>query len=198
MSTFLRAALYPSISSDTSANPPWYLRPAYKTLRAYASFADSLLPPSAPQNPTYALATPSTSLYTLNSLILPTPAAAVPHQASAPRVTLLSIVTPTLLSSFLDSAPTAFSPSLEVETTTSDSHLATIISVISVARSLFWLELGGVRDLDAEGAGREGERERTMKTLLSLLGHVGVYFPFEIGGEGSLVRSAEVRSPKLK
>ncbi|KAL8293477.1 hypothetical protein RQP46_000178 [Phenoliferia psychrophenolica] len=195
MSTFLRAALYPTISTSTTASPPWYLRPSYKTARAYSSFADLLSPSSAPQNPTYPLANPSTSLYTLNSLILPSAnssTAAASHLASSqPRATLLSIVTPTLLSSFLDSAPTAFSPSLEVETTTSESHLLTIISVISVARSLFWLELGGVRDIDAEGAGRDGERERTTKTLLSLLGHVGVYFPFEIGGEGGLVRSAE-------
>ncbi|KAK4698416.1 pre-rRNA-processing protein IPI1, partial [Phenoliferia sp. Uapishka_3] len=202
MSKFLRAALYPSISSSILANPPWYLRPSYKTARAYSSLANFLSPSTAPQNPLYPLAFPSTSMYTLNSLILPsasTSSTSIPLISAQPRATLLSIVTPTLLSSFLDSAPTAFSPSLEgMETTASESHLATIISVISVARSLFWLELGGVRDLDAEGLGREGERDRTTKTLLSLLGHVGVYFPFEIGGEGGVLKSAEAEDRLLQ
>lgn len=186
------------IASTSTAPPPWYLSNSFSTLRSYNSFVRSFT--SAPLDSrsttwpstdgyleSFALAfddTPSSDL-PLNLLQLPTPPSVQAATSTAAPPTLLALLHPTLLSSFLDSAPTAFSPSLTALNV--DSHLATIVAVILVARELYWEELGGV-----EREGKEVERS----LLVSLLGHVGVYFPF---GEDELrERTAEVGIPSLK
>ncbi|KAM0748651.1 hypothetical protein T439DRAFT_327913 [Meredithblackwellia eburnea MCA 4105] len=220
LSTFLQTALYPSPiqGSSTNAHPPWYLRPSFKTSRAYEAFSQSLSPSTSQSQNCYALCVPSTSQYTLNSLVFPSSSNAysvdtqtgAPGQTQIPRASLLTLLNPTILSTFLDSAPTAFAPSLEGQgNSTSEAHLATITAVVSVARSLYWLELGGVQqqqqDFDHTFAGdrsaveAEKERERTVKMLLTFLGHVGVYFPFSVGGdEEGVARSAEAEDRLLQ
>jgi pre-rRNA-processing protein IPI1 len=120
----------------------------------------------------------------------PEVSSSISHSSTLPT-SLLSLLHPTLLSSFLDSAPSAFSPTPD---SNSDSHLTTIAAVIAVSRELFWAELGGVGETVAveREKEKEKEKERARKLLVTMLNHVAVYFPF--GGDELEERSKEVIS----
>lgn len=118
--------------------------------------------------------------YALGTLEVPAPSTS--NIAQPIPTSLLTLLHPTLLSSFLDSAPSAFSPSLSLASGSGmDSHLSTVAAVIGVSKELYWAELGGVQvsSVNTGGnGGREKERESARKLLVTLLSHVGVYFPF--------------------
>ncbi|GAA5911627.1 hypothetical protein JCM8208_005696 [Rhodotorula glutinis] len=151
---------------------------------------NALGPPGAEQDGLgpvglFGLLTPPTS---------PAPAAstststAVPaHVTGQQQPTLLQLLHPTLLSSFLDSAPTAFAPSLVAVQASGSSatlHADTVYAVLSVSRALFARELGvaagstaGLGAAESAHASARGKRD-ARKMLLALLGHAAPYFPF--------------------
>lgn len=130
-----------------------------------------------------ALATSTLSLPSMSAL----PASSTAPAATTPAAsaTLLTLLHPTLLSSFLDSAPSAFSPEGD-SVGTGEAHLNTISAVIGVAKELYWAELGGAQEEATEAEGIEagfhgkgkGRKDSARKLLVGLLGHVGLYFPF--------------------
>ncbi|KPV72298.1 uncharacterized protein RHOBADRAFT_56109 [Rhodotorula graminis WP1] len=116
---------------------------------------------------------------------------AVPANANGQQQpTLLQLLHPTILSSFLDSAPTAFAPSLVAVQASGSSatlHADTVHAVLSVSRALFARELGvaagssvGAGAAEGVQASARGKRD-ARKMLLALLGHAAPYFPF--GGD---------------
>ncbi|GAA5978943.1 hypothetical protein JCM11641_000101 [Rhodosporidiobolus odoratus] len=142
-----------------------------------------LTPPSTP---------PPSTFTTSSSTATPTP-------TSTPLLTLLH---PLLLSSFLDAAPTAFSPSAALSLSLSHSGssrgeaIETVEAVMGVGRELFYRALGaggggavseetggdaglaGV-GLTSNGTGQQGkERKEARKALVGLLTHAAPYFPF--------------------
>ncbi|ORY74513.1 hypothetical protein BCR35DRAFT_306649 [Leucosporidium creatinivorum] len=209
LATFLRSALSPHASSS-STPPPWYLSTSFSTPRSYSTFLTSLTPststpiaipssaeiepPSLPIEPfSLAFDGPSSDLaLELLGLVSPPPKpyATAANGSTALQPTLLSLLHPTLLSSFLDAAPSAFSPTTLLTSTSSshgaDPELQTIVAVVGVARELYWREFGGS---EAENVGREKERESARKLLVGMLGHASAYFPF--GGDDLRERSAE-------
>ncbi|BGP07502.1 rRNA processing protein [Rhodotorula toruloides] len=118
-----------------------------------------------------------------------TPPATPTASTSAPtsaQPTLLSLLHPTLLSSFLDSAPTAFTPTSVASTLTGPTHhLGTVSSVLSISRELFTRELAS-SSTSSSGPAR--------KMLLALLTHASPYFPF--GSSDSLSAAASTGSKK--
>ncbi|PRQ75448.1 hypothetical protein AAT19DRAFT_14470 [Rhodotorula toruloides] len=114
-----------------------------------------------------------------------TPTASTSASAS-PQPTLLSFLHPTLLSSFLDSAPTAFTPTSVASTSTGPTHhLGTVSSVLSISRELFTRELASSSSSSAGPA---------RKMLLALLTHASPYFPF--GSSDALSAGASTGSKK--
>ncbi|KAI5481016.1 Armadillo-type fold containing protein [Pseudohyphozyma bogoriensis] len=186
LSTFFTVALSPSASTSDSA---WYLSSSFLTPRAYASFRQSFVP-NLPLTPLHALATPSaTDLFPLASLALPSLSSTstnAPPQTT--RDALLPLLHPTLLASFLDAAPTAFSPT----PSSSAQEMDTIVAVLDVAKSLYWSSLSGsVKDED----GKDGKEKDERKLLVALLGHVGAYFPF--GADAVEARTVEAEEQLL-
>ncbi|BGP24145.1 rRNA processing protein [Rhodotorula toruloides] len=114
-----------------------------------------------------------------------TPAASTSASVTS-QPTLLSLLHPTLLSSFLDSAPTAFTPtSLASSTTGPTHHLGTVSSVLSISRELFTREVASSTTSSSSAA---------RKMLLALLTHASPYFPF--GSSDALSAAASVGSKK--
>ncbi|BGP15502.1 rRNA processing protein [Rhodosporidiobolus nylandii] len=209
LATFLRASLSPSsvsapaAASTSTASDPWYLSTSFLTPRAYASFLASFS--SSPSTSRTVVCGPGAAVSTsvepfdlavdpftsaagelaLSSFGLftppttPTPAAST-STAPTPKPSLLSLLHPLLLSSFLDSAPTAFSPSASLSLSSSASSRAaaveTVEALLGVARELFHRALGS----GSSATGTEGEKERreARKALLALLTHAAPYFPF--------------------
>ncbi|BGP31540.1 rRNA processing protein [Rhodotorula toruloides] len=114
-----------------------------------------------------------------------TPTASTSALTSA-QPTLLSLLHPTLVSSFLDSAPTAFTPTSVASTLTGPTHhLGTVSSVLSISRELFTRELASSSTSSSAPA---------RKMLLALLTHASPYFPF--GSSDSLSAAASTGSKK--
>ncbi|GAA5824040.1 hypothetical protein JCM3770_005133 [Rhodotorula araucariae] len=117
------------------------------------------------------------------------------QQQQQQQPTLLALLHPTLLSSFLDSAPSAFTPTLASTPggAAAAQHAETVAAVLSVARALFGLELAGTGAdagaAAAAGAGAAARQARdARKMLVALLAHAAAYFPF--GGADALVSAA--------
>ncbi|GAA5837562.1 hypothetical protein JCM11251_002014 [Rhodosporidiobolus azoricus] len=192
---------------------PWYLSSSFSTPRAYANFLSSFSPSitashsispaeagimntalSAPIEPfdLFTSSTSSSSALALSSFGLftppPTPTSSFTASTSAPAPTLLSLLHPLLLSSFLDAAPTAFSPSASLSLSTSAGARAdaveTVEAVLGVGRELFHGALGG-------GGQEARTRREARKALLALLSHAAPYFPF---GSDTLPSDAGKRS----
>lgn len=232
LATFLDYALSPNASSVASTSTtPWYLSTSFSSLRSYNSFLAATMPSGhrlAPRleafaydaaqapllmpidsRPPLAFATP-TEDYALSNLCLPS--LAFPQRPTksstveGAQASLLSLLLPTLLSSFLDSAPSAFSPSsvlsagAMIGSSSSSSiaasglsrDLATVQAVISTAHALYWRELGGQAyttassQLDSISAPSNStsnsasisSQPEARKSLLTLLTHAAAYFPF--------------------
>jgi len=218
LAAFLRTSLSP-VASTSTAPPPWYLAASFDSPRAYSSFLSSFgsntssrfvvdvssETRSAPIEPfSLALSTPSDdlslstfSLYTTTTTtgFSSGPAASTSAGAGSPQ-TLLSLLHPTLLSSFLDAAPTAFSPTpvLGQSSQTASAELQTITAVLRVARELFYRDLGGNHSststeevggnlsMRESGSGggqvKKSSKVQARKLLFSLLNHSAPYFPF--------------------
>ncbi|GAA5941763.1 Ipi1p [Sporobolomyces koalae] len=150
-------------------------------------------------NPTTDLALGSFGLYSTRAepSIASTSSTSTPIvvSATAPPQTLLTLVHPTLLSSFLDAAPTAFSPTPILGQTSqqSSAELQVIAAVLKVARELFYRDLGGNNNNNSSSTVQDGGDRSSSKLserggpavakklLTTLLGHVASYFPF--GGD---------------
>ncbi|GAA6008295.1 Ipi1p [Rhodotorula paludigena] len=188
----------------------WYLASAFADARAASDFVASLRPRRAGGAPvvhvaasgtaTSAAVEPFADLHGGASALGPlsgfglltpppeaSPASASGHaptlqQQHAPP-SLLALLHPTLVSSFLDAAPSAFSPSLlESANATAaaggeNTHLATVLAVLQIARELYARELGGGT---ATGAGSPSSKRArdARKSLVALLSHASAYFPF--------------------
>ncbi|GAA5895281.1 hypothetical protein JCM6882_006634 [Rhodosporidiobolus microsporus] len=221
-----------SSSTASTSSEPWYLSTSFTTPRAYANFLASFSSSSSASSTSHTvtpsaggfntalfapiepfslalspLPAPSADL-SLSSFGLRTPpltptssssSSSFPH---APPTTLLSLLHPLLLSSFLDAAPTAFSPSASLSLSTTSSARAdateTVEAVLSVARELFHRALGGASpsgdDEKAGAAAASGtvrQRRESRKALVALLGHAAPYFPF---GSDALPADAGKRS----
>ncbi|GAA6007619.1 hypothetical protein JCM10207_006411 [Rhodosporidiobolus poonsookiae] len=222
LASFLRASLAHS-SSSTSSTAPWYLSTSFSTRRAYASFLASFSSSSSPTRsvtPTGAVGTAlSAPLEPFALALFPAgesadlalssfglftppsspgaPSTSSSSSTSAAPPTLLSLLHPTLLSSFLDAAPTAFAPSAADALALSSSSgaggagsataaaLETVEAVFAVARELFHRALSGqgaggeAKQEGAEsGASEPADRRNARKALLALLSHAAPYFPF--------------------
>lgn len=158
---------------------------------------------------------PSASFFPIGSLGLWTPPASpppmtttaigtsTPVHSSAPSPSLLALLHPTLLSSFLDSAPSALDPSAAAAASsnaTSDGsgageqhHLETVAAVVSLARQLCALELARPAEEEegndastssssasftATATAAGARRKEARRLLLAFLTHASPYFPF--------------------
>ncbi|BGP55047.1 rRNA processing protein [Rhodotorula sphaerocarpa] len=157
---------------------------------------------------------PSASFSPIGSLGLWTPPASppptttttaigtsTPVHSSAPSPSLLALLHPTLLSSFLDSAPSALDPSAAAAASsnaTSDGsgageqhHLETVAAVVSLARQLCALELARPAEegndastssssaaVTATVTAAGARRKEARRLLLAFLTHASPYFPF--------------------
>jgi pre-rRNA-processing protein IPI1 len=111
---------------------------------------------------------------------------ALPRSAEALLLTLL----PILVSAFLDTAPTAFSPSAPASSVnTPDVALDTVLAVAGIARDL-WRAI-----VMSQNTGEKATEKIVdiAKGLAKLVGHMGAYFPFGTGVSGK--RTSEVSSP---
>ncbi|GAA6018421.1 hypothetical protein JCM11491_006991 [Sporobolomyces phaffii] len=207
LAAFLRTSLSP-VASTSTAPPPWYLASSFESPRAYSSFVGSFGSNSASpvvdtdqtrsvaiESFEFALADPSNDL-ALSSFGLYIPASTpVASTSTAPPQTLLSLLHPTLLSSFLDAAPAAFSPTpaLGQSAQAASAELETITAVLRVARELFYRDLGANASSPAAAAASDStassaaaattmsarsRRLQARKLLFTLLNHAAPYFPF--------------------
>lgn len=188
LESFLAAASDSTRASE--GTDAWYLAGAFSSPEAFQDFlagsshggASSSSPSSSkgrPIEPYAALAdVHANDHFALNSLGLLTPPTT--PTASTPgtkRPSLLALLHPTLLSSFLDSAPTALNPSAAATgSSTGGDHLATVTAVVAVARQLFTSELSGNGNGSGNGSGNGVQATRHM--LLAFLTHASPYFPF--------------------
>ncbi|GAA5889840.1 hypothetical protein JCM5296_002359 [Sporobolomyces johnsonii] len=210
LATFLRASLSP-VASISTAPPPWYLASSFSSPRAYATFLasfgstsaaspisiDTDATRSAPVEPFSLAVDCFSSSFALSSLGLPTPPSTpVPSTSASPAMaarsqSLLALLHPTLISSFLDAAPTAFSPTpvLGQSSSAASAELQTISAVLLVARELFYRDLAGASSPsafssevdDSPSPHHQAEKSRpppARKLLLALLTHAAPYFPF--------------------
>lgn len=196
LATFLRAALSPEqVTSDSSA--PWYLARSFRSKRDYDAFLSNFgrprtrtvdcrdednMSPMAVEAFDFAFAGASADL-ALDTLRLPSVNQPIASTSTAPPASLLTLLHPTLLSGFLDTAPAAFAPGL---LSFPALERATVSAVLVVARELYARELGGTPGADRVNA---SEKAATRKMLVAFLGHVGPYFPF--GADELGTRSAE-------
>ncbi|KAK4052557.1 rRNA processing protein [Microbotryomycetes sp. JL221] len=218
LAKFLEAATIDTpIASTSTSTTPWYLASAFETPRSFDNFLASLelskrstgrVAPCHCQIEPFTLVDMNTSTnLTSGSLGIDIRSHRTQHstsnyqtQSSTTRQpTLLSLLHPTLLSSFLDAAPNAFSPSRSDSMIVESSidHLAggqdlhLVVAVVRVAKHLYWSELGSsssqstIDDLDDDVAktkrtngGKDKEREQARKSLVTLLSHAAAYFPF--------------------
>ncbi|GAA5882663.1 hypothetical protein JCM16303_006533 [Sporobolomyces ruberrimus] len=199
LAAFLRTSLSP-VASTSTAPPPWYLAASFESSRAYSNFVgsfgsnasspviDTVATRSVPvESFEYALANSrndlsvsSFGLFTSNSTD------PIASTSTAPPQTLLTLLHPTLLASFLDAAPSAFSPTpvLGQSAQTASAELQTITAVLRVARELFYRDLGGnasasstTEDLPSSPS-TDKSRPQARKLLFLLLNHAAPYFPF--------------------
>ncbi|GAA6059787.1 hypothetical protein JCM10212_003682 [Sporobolomyces blumeae] len=206
LAAFLRTSLSP-VASTSTAPPPWYLAPSFESPRAYSTFVASFGSTSSPSPVVdfdrvrsipiehFAFAIEDTSIgFSLGScglfpILDPATPLASTSAANGPPQTLLTLLHPTLLSSFLDAAPTAFSPTpaLGQSAQAASAELRTITAVLRVARELFYRDLGGSASpsLDdsnpsssASSSRDDRSRAHARKLLLALLSHAAPYFPF--------------------
>ncbi|GAA5933831.1 hypothetical protein JCM1841_001310 [Sporobolomyces salmonicolor] len=210
LATFLRTSLSP-VASTSTAPPPWYLASSFSSPRAYATFLASFgstsvaSPFSIDINATRSAPVEAFSLavdclpssFALSSLGLPIPPSTpVPPTSTSPATpaqsqSLLALLHPTLISSFLDAAPTAFSPTpvLGQSSSAASAELQTVSAVLLVARELFYRDLARAASPSAfssEVADSPVPRHQidkprpphARKLLLALLTHAAPYFPF--------------------
>lgn len=207
LSTFLRCALSSEISTSPSS-PPWYLARSFLSRRDYATFLANFgrapaptidCRTDAPDLPVEHFGLAFAELgadLALDMLSLPSlsagfplaPVASTSTAPSPPPASLLTLLHPTLLSGFLDTAPAAFAPGA---LSFPAQERATVSAVLSVARELYARELGGVDGVDGAG-GTSEQAATTRKLLVMFLGHVGPYFPF--GADELGKRSEEAAS----
>lgn len=187
LESFLAAASESAAAS--TGTDAWYLAGAFSSPEAFQDFlasshhgtssssSSSSSSKSRPIEPYTALANVhANDQFALGALGLLTPST-TPTASSITSATkkpsLLALLHPTLLSSFLDSAPTALNPSAAATGSSSGGdHLATVTAVVAVARQLFSSELSG------NGNGNAISMQATRRMLLAFLTHASPYFPF--------------------
>lgn len=106
---------------------------------------------------------------------------------------LLRALLPILVSAFLDSGPTAFSPETAAAPSTStalESATNTIIAVAEIARDLWRSTL--LRDMHQTTS---NEHKDVLSNLEKLIAHMAVYFPF---GSDDLLKRTSSDSTKLQ
>lgn len=178
----------------TRADEPWYLRRAFDSDQAYADYLAGFEGTARRSRRRVRVredmegvqveafdaafgAASSLSLAECGLLTPPATPTASTSSLSSAQPTLLSLLHPTLLSSFLDSAPTAFTPtSLASASTGPTHHLGTVSSVLAISRELFTRELASAPS--ASAADERGAEKAARKMLLALLTHASPYFPF--------------------
>ena len=179
-----RASSSAPASSGTDA---WYLAGAFSSPEAFQDFlasssshhgggsSSSSSSRCRPIEPYAALANVhANDQFALNSLGLLTPPTTptATSTSATKKPSLLALLHPTLLSSFLDSAPTALNPSAAATGPSSGGdHLATVTAVVAVARQLFTSELSG-------NGQNSTPTQATRRMLLAFLTHASPYFPF--------------------
>ncbi|BGP47571.1 rRNA processing protein [Rhodotorula kratochvilovae] len=212
LARFLVAAGARASGTEGAEDEPWFLARAFATEEAYRDWRAGVQPRKAPVmhvesagtsaavdrgELAFAPAPAEGALGPLSAWGIFTPpaspaAAAAGKDQPREQPTLLALLHPTLLSAFLDAAPSAFTPSLAASSASAGAgaqHLDTIAAVLSVARALFALALAGPSAATAAGS-REAKEARKM--LLGLLGHAGAYFPF--GGADALAGATAGRA----
>lgn len=178
-----RASSSAPASSGTDA---WYLAGAFSSPKVFQDFlasssshhgggsSSSSSSRCRPIEPYAALANVhANDQFALNSLGLLTPPTTptATSISATKKPSLLALLHPTLLSSFLDSAPTALNPSAAATGPSSGDHLATVTAVVAVARQLFTSELSG-------NGQNSTPTQATRRMLLAFLTHASPYFPF--------------------
>ncbi|KAK4047919.1 rRNA processing protein [Microbotryomycetes sp. JL201] len=187
LANFLEIASAPRASTSSAFDVPWYLASSFSSDRAFQNFLSSSALSSHDDD----------GGLPLSSLGLPDRFNRSAIQTTSERPpSLLTMLHPTLLSSFLDAAPTAFSPADTFVSTSAGvgDDLQLVLAVVNVSKHLYWSELGSadVVAIDGEhenGRKKDKERQAARKSLVGLLSHAAAYFPF--GGDELRERSAE-------
>jgi pre-rRNA-processing protein IPI1 len=185
--------------------PTWFFRPAFNSASVYDAFASAFTRASTPtlqlgQVPALldaTLAKPAgeaawsnsdmqSSLSALQSSLAPAASASSSSSRASSKQTyasLFSSLAPLLLSSFLDSAPEAFSPSRDIAASSSGRTAAIpplplaaeLCCVIVELTLVLWRAMGRCSQ---SGTGSGVEEEQAWRHLDSLLSKIDGYFPF--------------------
>lgn len=220
LATFLRLSTAPegpTIAASEGTRsvpdvPTWFMAPAFPTRRAYDSYIEQVGATSR-QARDYGLEHPLTTGVTISS----TSILGQDSQVALAQVSdifaeltsegstsnnlqdlpsspdqLLRTLLPILVSAFLDSGPTAFSPEAAAAPSTStalESATNTVIAVAEIARDL-WRAL--LRDMHR--ANNNSYRD-IMSGMEKLIAHMAAYFPF---GNDELLKRTSSDSTKLQ
>ncbi|TCD61311.1 hypothetical protein EIP91_008639 [Steccherinum ochraceum] len=96
----------------------------------------------------------------------------------------------TLLSTFLDCAPAAFSPAGNPP----ETELQTALVVVEIARSLYGKLLQASRPRAFRCHAADGVKDQSTENIAAILGYMSPYFPFTLGGLGVAKRDIKVES----
>lgn len=220
LATFIRLSTAPEgpralVHADERALPSvptWFLAPAFPTRRAYDSFIEQIGAGNHP-SPRFSVDYPAqtgclmdgSSILDQDSHIglaqignifteLNANGTAMENAQALPSTPeqLLKILLPILISAFLDSGPTAFSPEAAAAPSTStaqENALTTIIAVADISRDLWRSIL--LHDLHRNASNR-AELASSMEKMIT---HMAVYFPF---GHDELTKRSMSDATKLQ
>jgi pre-rRNA-processing protein IPI1 len=198
---FLRAALFPAaeLRPDDLVDvqlPTWFFAPSFASTHDFDAFIAAMEPTSrapvrawdAPAEPIerFDLASPDrhgpgpSDLQTAVDDLLRANETTTSTQGTQNALTLLTLLHPTLTSTFLEAAPTAFAPSAG---STSGPHLAIALCAARIARDLW-------RACTTDHLAPSKADHKALRTLVEKM---AVYFPF--AGDDNLLyaRNNEVR-----
>ncbi|KAK7463660.1 rRNA processing protein [Stygiomarasmius scandens] len=180
LSRFLEIAL--SSTSNTNQSRSWFLSSAFSTLQAYHEF-DNLIQPSSSKKPEHChdwsidaendfLDVGSSKLapsgWDLQDLSTAPELQTFEDDANPFIARLARTLHSTLISAFLDCAPTVFSPSLSPPETEMD----VIVAVTQIIHTLYgWMFTGS-----------EPLSPGSVEELKAILGHMSPFFPFSPSG----------------
>ncbi|KAF4572843.1 hypothetical protein EYR36_007353 [Pleurotus pulmonarius] len=199
LSSFLRHAL--SFGASTSHDDPytapfnsWYIRPSFTSQDAHTSFDDLLRPthsqPSkskkrqwraeanygdgdifVPYCPFADIVSPDVSIQALEESV--SSAVVDETDVKAPLVMHIArALRGTLISTFLDFAPSVFSPNGKA----SETDMKLVLAVANIARSLY----SSIAQRDLTSMPKDGEAARD--DLKTLINYMSTYFPFSSSG----------------
>ena len=220
LATFLRLSTAPEGPTAAATRqdralpdiPTWFMAPVFPTQRAYQSFVEQVASTSGARFSSLRTPNDQSCLIASEGLLrqerhlalssisdIFTDITSIGLDSSNPQdlpstpEQLLKTLLPILISAFLDSGPTAFSPEASAAPSTSTALEAatnTVIAVAEISRDLWRSVL--LRNMHVMGSNQHAE---IVSGLEKLVAHMAVYFPF---GNDELLKRSSSDSSKLQ